>query len=68
MSTYEKAMKLEARMIPYEQWAEKVPEHVRTMAEVEVKDMVPTGIAYDDERGWCIIQTGQGPYIFWSER
>jgi hypothetical protein len=61
------AGELERKMIPFETWKEKVPEKIYKIAMRDHKHGIPTGIAHDDELGWCIIQSGQGPYIAYSQ-
>lgn len=63
-----KASNLESKLIPTNRWDE-APKSARLLAEEESAHGVPTGIAFDPEHGWFVIQSsGQGPYIIWSER
>ncbi len=54
-------------MIPFNQWSTAHPEAYKIAME-SYKERYPSGIAYDDELGWCVIMAGQGPFIAWSER
>lgn len=63
----QKAFELEGKMIPFNQWSTAHPEAYKIAME-SYKERYPSGIAYDDELGWCVIMAGQGPFIAWSER
>ena len=65
MNIGEKALALENKMV--QDWS-AVPATVREMAERSAAEGIPTGIAHDEELGWCMIHSGQGPYIAWSEK
>lgn len=67
MDTMQEAMALERVMLPIKRWHE-APKEVQKQAQEAVDEGIPTGIAHSEKRGWCIIQSGQGPYIAWSER
>lgn len=62
-----KAFELEKKMISFNHW-NQAPEKIYNMAMESHKEGIPTGIAYDNELGWCIIQSGQGPYILFAEK
>lgn len=61
-----KAFELEGKMIPTRDWLTAHPEAYRIATEA-TKEGIPTGIAFDDSLGWCVIMAGQGPYIAWAE-
>lgn len=65
--TLEEALALERNLLPRERWSEACDE-ARKFAEASEGEGVPTGIAYSEKRGWCVIESGQGPYIAWCER
>ena len=51
-----KVFALEKKMVPYKDWHTTHPEAVR-IAEADSNEGVPTGIAHDDEWGWCVLQS-----------
>ena len=67
MNTQQEAMDLEKSVIPPDRWDTEVPATVVKMARKCRGEGIPTGIAYSERRGWCIIESGQGPYIAWAE-
>lgn len=61
------ALELESKMIPRKNWHTAHPE-AYAMAEEATAEGIPAGIAHDAELGWCVLMSGQGPYIAWCEQ
>lgn len=58
---------LEKKMISTDEWY-RVPSHIVDMVHEEIETGHPVGFAYDEDLGWCILGTGQGPFIIYIER
>jgi hypothetical protein len=64
----EKLARLEKKLIPTSDW-ESAPNHVREMAQKNSDEGAPTGIAFDSEYGWCVLEScGQGPILIYAEK
>jgi len=55
-------------LIPYEQW-----EELRSKMPVECQNIIDeplccVGIGHNEELGWFIAGSGQGPCVFWQEK
>ena len=62
-------MEAEHHMIPTDQWETfpgVPPEAIRIAKEGQLQ-RIPSGIACHPKHGWMVLQTGQGPYVAWSE-
>ena len=53
-------------MIKSSEWHTAHPEAYK-IAKESSEQGYPTGIAYDKELGWCVLMSGQGPFIAWAE-
>lgn len=65
----EKVFLVEKKAIPPDRWDE-VPEYVKREVRGVIDDpnnRIPIAFAYDEELGWCILSTGQGPFFVWVE-
>ncbi len=61
--------KLEDDLIPPDKWRElynQMPLECQRI--VDGPNHYPVGIAKNDELGWFIMTTGQGPVVMWSEK
>jgi hypothetical protein len=45
-----------------------IPEDAKRIFKEETAQRVPTGIGYQVDLGWFVLQSsGQGPYLIWQE-
>ena len=48
---------------------QNIPKKALNLYNDESELGIPTGIGYDDEFGWFVLQTmGQGPQLLWCEK
>ena len=67
------AYNLEKFLIPKEQWTDEILDKLPTDDEYEwlreellSKFSAPIGIAYVPNWGYCVLASGQGPFVVWS--
>lgn len=59
---------LEGRMIAPAQWEKSgAPGAALEILREETAAGYPVGLAHSELLGWCVLATGQGPFIAWSE-
>ena len=60
---------LESFLIPSDEWYDKdIPDELLKKAEELSNTGVPTAIGWHPDIGWFGHATGQGPFVWWSEK
>ena len=64
---FSEAFALERYLIPPDEWDDSgAPRAVMDIVTEETDAGVSAGIGYHPEKGWFVLESGQGPFIVWS--